>query len=131
MNDKRSSVRAALYEPPGPKTKRVITIVTAISLLALAVLIALIVRRFYETGQLDSKYWSIFLRGTTWRFLGKGKPARLHSGKQIVAQRHDVKPLAVLGDSVLFAIQDIIENNVIAGLFNLPSNCFPVAPPVG
>jgi len=72
MNDKRSSVRAALYEPPGPKTKRVITIVTAISLLALAVLIALIVRRFYETGQLDSKYWSIFLRATTWRFLGKG-----------------------------------------------------------
>ena len=68
----RSSIRDALYEAPGPKTKRVINIATVLSLAALAFFLYLIVRRFYETGQLDSRYWSIFLRGTTWKFMGKG-----------------------------------------------------------
>ncbi len=68
----RSSIRDALYEAPGPKTKRVINIATVLSLAALAFFLYLIVRRFYETGQLASRYWSIFLRGTTWKFMGKG-----------------------------------------------------------
>lgn len=68
----RSSIRDALYEAPGPKTKRVINIATILSLAALAFFIYLIVRRFYETGQLDSRYWSIFLRISTWKFMGKG-----------------------------------------------------------
>ena len=72
MSDKRTSVKDALFEPPGPKTRRVIRIATVLSLAAFAVLLWIVIRRFYETGQLDSRYWSIFTRWTTWRFLGKG-----------------------------------------------------------
>lgn len=67
-----TSIRDALYEAPGPKTKKLIYAGTAVSLAALAVVLALIVRQFYITGQLDAKYWSIFTRVTTWRFLGLG-----------------------------------------------------------
>lgn len=67
-----STVLSVLYEKPGPKTVRVIKLVTAVSLILLAILLFAIVRRFYVTGQLDAKYWSFFLRYTTWRFLGLG-----------------------------------------------------------
>ncbi|MGN0984574.1 MAG: amino acid ABC transporter permease [Gemmiger sp.] len=67
-----TSIRDALYEAPGPKTKKLIVAGTAVSLAALAVVLVLVVRQFYITGQLDAKYWSIFLRPTTWRFLGLG-----------------------------------------------------------
>lgn len=66
------SIRDALYEAPGPKAKRRIRIVTCVSVIALAVLIGLIIRQFYITGQLDAKYWSLFTRLTTWRFIGEG-----------------------------------------------------------
>ncbi len=72
MNGAHASIRDVLYDAPGPKAKRRIAFVTVISLLALAALLAAIVRRFYVTGQLDPKYWSIFLRYTTWRFIGRG-----------------------------------------------------------
>ena len=72
MNGTHSSIRDILYEPPGPKARRAIFWATAASLAALAALLALIVRQFYVTGQLDGKYWSIFARYTTWRFLAKG-----------------------------------------------------------
>jgi glutamate transport system permease protein len=71
-NQKAISVRDALYEPPGPKTRKCITIATAVSITVLAVLAAAVLRQFYVTGQLDAKYWSFFMRATTWRFLGKG-----------------------------------------------------------
>ena len=38
----------------------------------IAVLIVVIIRQFYVAGQLSSKYWSLFTRYTTWRFLGRG-----------------------------------------------------------
>lgn len=66
------SMRDALYEAPGPKAKKRIRIFTALSLAGLAALTFAVVRRFYITGQLDAKYWSIFTRATTWRFLGQG-----------------------------------------------------------
>lgn len=66
------SMRDAMYEAPGPKTKRKIVIFTIIALAAIIALIALIVRQFYITGQLDERYWSFFLKPTTWAFLGKG-----------------------------------------------------------
>jgi glutamate transport system permease protein len=66
------SVRDALYEPPGPKTRKRIVIATVISLFVLAGLVAGVIRQFYLTGQLDGKYWSFMMRATTWRFLGKG-----------------------------------------------------------
>lgn len=68
----RLSVRDALYEKPGPKTAKKIKAITFISVILLAALIALVIRQFYITGQLDARYWSFFLRYTTWRFLGLG-----------------------------------------------------------
>ncbi len=72
MNNPRLSVRDALYEAPGPKTRRRTRIAVVISCVLLAIAAALIIRRFYVTGQLSAKYWSIFTRLTTWRFLGEG-----------------------------------------------------------
>ena len=72
MNTANRSIRDFLYEAPGPKAKKRITIITALSLAALAALLALIIRQFYVTGQLSAKYWSLFTRYTTWRFLGRG-----------------------------------------------------------
>ena len=72
MNTTKSSIRDVLYEEPGPKTKKRVAVATAISLVVLAVLLILIIRQFYVTGQLNSKYWSIFTRYTTWRFLAQG-----------------------------------------------------------
>lgn len=62
----------AIYEKPGPKAERKIKIATGLSLIVLAVLIGVIIRQFYVTGQLSPRYWSFFLRITTWRFLGVG-----------------------------------------------------------
>ena len=72
MNQLTNGLAAVLYEAPGPKTKRRTKIWTGISVVLIIALLALIVRQFYVTGQLDAKYWSIFARYTTWRFLGQG-----------------------------------------------------------
>ena len=66
------SMRDALYEAPGPRTRRKIRVATAVAAVAVLVGIALIVRQFWVKGQLDAKYWSLFLKWTTWRFLGEG-----------------------------------------------------------
>ena len=66
------SMRDALYEAPGPRTRRRIRVGTAVAAVAVLVGIALIVRQFWVKGQLDARYWSLFLKWTTWRFLGEG-----------------------------------------------------------
>lgn len=72
MSGRHGSIKDALYEEPGPRAKRRIAAATAVSVVLLAALIALIVRQFYVTGQLGAKYWSFFARATTWKFLGSG-----------------------------------------------------------
>lgn len=72
MNEKSGSIKDVLYEPPGPRTKKYILIGTILSILALVVLAAAVIRQFYINGQLDAKYWSFFTKYTTWRFLGQG-----------------------------------------------------------
>lgn len=72
MSTVNTSIRDLLYEPPGPKARKRIVIATAVSLAALAVLLFVIVRQFYITGQLHSKYWVFFTKYATWRFLGRG-----------------------------------------------------------
>ncbi len=67
-----TSIRDVLYEAPGPKARRWITVFTVISLALIAALIAVVVRQFYVVGQLDAKYWSFFKKYTTWRFIGNG-----------------------------------------------------------
>lgn len=72
MKNQTPSIRDVLYEAPGPKARRRIAVATAASVVALAALAAAILHRFYIMGQLDAKYWSIFTRYTTWRFLAQG-----------------------------------------------------------
>ena len=66
------SMRDALYEAPGPKTRRRVAIGTAISIALLIAFVAFVIRQFYVNDQLNPRYWSFFLRWTTWRFLFKG-----------------------------------------------------------
>ena len=66
------SMRDALYEAPGPRTRRRVRIGTAISGVVVLLAIAAVVRQFWVTGQLAPRYWSFFLQWTTWRFLGQG-----------------------------------------------------------
>ena len=66
------SMRDALYEAPGPRTRRLTLIATIVSLVLVAIALALIVRQFYVTGQLDPKYWSFFLRASTWTYIANG-----------------------------------------------------------
>ena len=66
------SIRDALYEAPGPKTRRRIVIGTIIASLLVLALVVMVVMQFYKTGQLDEKYWSFFLKPSTWLYLGDG-----------------------------------------------------------
>lgn len=66
------SMRDALYEAPGPRTRRLTAILTGISVVLVGIGLALIVRQFYVTGQLDAKYWSFFGKWSTWRYLLTG-----------------------------------------------------------
>lgn len=66
------SIRDALYEAPGPRTRRRVRIGTAASAVVVLLAIAAVVRQFWVTGQLAPRYWSLFLQWTTWRFLGQG-----------------------------------------------------------
>ncbi|MBP5192648.1 MAG: amino acid ABC transporter permease [Eubacterium sp.] len=72
MKQGEITVKQALYEAPGPKTRRITAVVTFISLVLLLLLLFITIKRFEENGQLDGKYWSFFLKSTTWIFLGKG-----------------------------------------------------------
>lgn len=72
MKTNEITLKNALYEAPGPRTKKITAAVTAVTLILLAFLVFLVIRRFKVTGQLDSKQWSFFLKGTTWTFIGKG-----------------------------------------------------------
>lgn len=72
MKTKDNPIREALYENPGPRTRRIVALITAVSLILLAILVYAVFRRFYDTGQLDGRYWSFFLQGTTWSFIGMG-----------------------------------------------------------
>jgi glutamate transport system permease protein len=69
---KNRTIRDALYEEPGPHTRRRVRIGTAISLVLVAAALYVIGRRFYVTGQFAPKYWKFFLKWSTWRFLLQG-----------------------------------------------------------
>ena len=66
------SMRDALYEAPGPRTRKRIAIGTGVSLVLLVLLVAFVIRQFYINDQLNPRYWSFFARWTTWRFLLTG-----------------------------------------------------------
>ncbi len=66
------SMRDALYEEPGPKTRRRIRIGTGVAAIAVAALLGLVVYQFWATGQLDPRYWVFFTWPSTWSFLLAG-----------------------------------------------------------
>ncbi len=66
------SMRDALYEPPGPKTRKKMLVGTVVTLAAVLALAAWIVYRFWVTGQLSARYWELFTWRTTWIYLGRG-----------------------------------------------------------
>ena len=66
------SVRDALYEAPGPRTRRRVRIATGISLVLVVAALAAIGYRFYITGQFAPRYWTFFAKATTWKFLLQG-----------------------------------------------------------
>ena len=66
------SVRDALYEAPGPRTRRRVRIATAVSLILVVAALAAIGYRFYITGQFAPRYWTFFAKATTWKFFLQG-----------------------------------------------------------
>lgn len=66
------SIRDALYEQPGPRTRRRVAIGTAVTAVLALIGIGLIVRQFYITGQLAPRYWTFLTQPTTWRYLLQG-----------------------------------------------------------
>ncbi|MDO4807667.1 MAG: amino acid ABC transporter permease [Coriobacteriales bacterium] len=72
MSAHTTSMRDALYEAPGPRTRRRTIIGTVASLILVGIGLALVVRQFYITGQLDAKYWAFFTQLHTWRYLLDG-----------------------------------------------------------
>ena len=66
------SIRDALYEAPGPKTRMKIRVGTAVSAVLVALLLGFVVYQFWATGQLDPRYWEFFTWGSTWAYLMAG-----------------------------------------------------------
>lgn len=65
-------IRDALYEEPGPKTRKLIVAATAAAAVLVVLGVVFILRQFYVTDQLNPKYWEFFGRLSTWKFLGAG-----------------------------------------------------------
>lgn len=110
------SMRDALYEAPGPKTKRHILVGTIISSVVLVAIVAWVVMRLYRQGQFSSKYWSFFGKWTTWRFLLEG-----FAGTMEVALTAGAIAL-VLG--VLFMLGRISKNKAVSTIFRVIINFF-------
>lgn len=72
MNASLDSAHSVLYEPPGPRTQRIMRIATVLSIAVVVLFGAVVVYRFYITGQLQPRLWNFFLLPSTWRFLGQG-----------------------------------------------------------
>ena len=110
------SMRDALYEAPGPKTKRHVLVGTIISSVVLVAIVAWVVMRLYRQGQFSSKYWSFFGKWTTWRFLLEG-----FAGTMEVALTAGAIAL-VLG--VLFMLGRISKNKAVSTIFRVIINFF-------
>ena len=114
------SMRDALYEAPGPKTRRRVAIGTAISLVALAALVAFVIRQFYINDQLNPRYWSFFARWTTWRFLLRG-----FLGTIRVAL---VAGILAMGLGLLLMLGRISSSKVLSGICHVITDLFRSLP---
>lgn len=116
MSANVTSMRDALYEAPGPRTKKRIVIGTVVSSVVLVALVAWILVRFYQMGQFDAQYWSFFARWTTWRYLLEG-----FLGTVEVALTAGAIAL-VLG--ILFMFGRLSKNCVVSTIFKVVINFF-------
>jgi glutamate transport system permease protein len=114
------SMRDALYEAPGPKTRRRVAIGTGVSLVLLVALIAFVIRQFYINDQLNPKYWSFFTRWTTWRFLLRGM-----FGTIKVALMAGVIAMAL---GLLLMLGRISPNKALSGLCHVVIDLFRSLP---
>ncbi|WP_270574389.1 amino acid ABC transporter permease [Candidatus Collinsella stercoripullorum] len=67
-----TSFRDALYEAPGPRTRRLMVAGTVVTGILVIIGIGLVIRQFYVTGQLAPRYWTFLAQPTTWRYLLQG-----------------------------------------------------------
>lgn len=67
-----TSIRDALYEAPGPRTRRLMVAGTVVTGILVIIGIGLVIRQFYVTGQLAPRYWTFLAQTTTWRYLLQG-----------------------------------------------------------
>ena len=124
MTDRRTNIRDALYEVPGPKTRAVTRIATAVTLAVIAVVVFLVIRQFYITGQLDARYWSIFTRWTTWRYLGRGLAGTLGAAAAAGAVCFTMAFLMMLGRISRFKILRAVATAVIEFTRGVPTLLF-------
>ena len=114
------SMRDALYEAPGPKTRRRIVIGTVIASIALVALVAAVAWRFYVTGQFAPQYWEFFTKWSTWNYLLSGL-----LGTFEVALTAGAIAL-VLG--VVFMLGRISKNKVVSTIFRIVIDFFRGVP---
>ena len=114
------SMRDALYEAPGPKTRRRIVIGTVIASIALVALVAAVAWRFYITGQFAPQYWEFFTKWSTWNYLLAGL-----LGTFEVALTAGAIAL-VLG--VVFMLGRISKNKVVSTIFRIVIDFFRGVP---
>ena len=114
------SMRDALYEAPGPKTRRRIVIGTVIASIALVALVAAVAWRFYITGQFAPQYWEFFTKWSTWNYLLAGL-----LGTFEVALTAGAIAL-VLG--VVFMLGRISKHKVVSTIFRIVIDFFRGVP---
>lgn len=114
------SMRDALYEAPGPKTRRRIVVGTVIASIALVALVAAVAWRFYITGQFAPQYWEFFTKWSTWNYLLAGL-----LGTFEVALTAGAIAL-VLG--VVFMLGRISKNKVVSTIFRIVIDFFRGVP---
>lgn len=110
------SMRDALYEAPGPRTRRRIVVGTVVTSVAIVAVVAWVVARLYAMGQFDPRYWYFFAQWSTWRFLLRGLV-----GTAEVALCAGAIAL-VLG--ILFMLGRISRNRVVSTVFRVVINFF-------
>ena len=67
-----STATQVLFDAPGPKGRRRILLLSVLSILAIAALLAAALWQFHANGQLDPNKWIVYLRADYLAFLGQG-----------------------------------------------------------
>ncbi len=120
MSAHTTSMRDALYEAPGPKTRRRTVIGTVVSLVLLAVAIFFIIRQFYITDQFNERYWSFLLEWSTWRFLLEGLWGTIQ-----VAIMSGIISMAL---GLLLMLGRIGQNKIVSGICHVLTDLFRSLP---